>query len=272
MYIEQKGNAEVQQILTDLKEGKLDNNQYVEKDGILCHRQVTRNGEEMIRYFVPRQSRLGLLKLFHDEQCHIGIDKTVDSIYKHFWFPRLRQFARNYIRHCLVCAVKKTRTGPFQGTVLSPERPSGPFHAVHVDCLGPLPVSSTKHKHILVLVDAFSKYCNLIPLKTVTAEETKEGLQRFIECFGTPKVVIMDSGTNFHNSSVCKFLDEWQIQYHFITPDIHRANGQVERYMRTIMNLLRIETRLRAEWPSVLWKIELVLNTTIQKTTNTSPL
>ncbi|KAJ3626841.1 hypothetical protein MTP99_017309 [Tenebrio molitor] len=35
--------------------------------------------------------------------------------------------------------------------------------------------------------------------------------------------------------------------------------------MRTIMNLIRIETQIREEWPNVLWKIRLVLNTTIQK-------
>jgi hypothetical protein len=70
---------------------------------------------------------------------------------------------------------------------------------------------------------------------------------------------------NFHNLSVCKFLGEWNIQYHFIIPDVHRANGQVERYMRTIMNLIRIETEVRKEWPSALWKFQLVLNTTVQK-------
>jgi hypothetical protein len=269
LHIEQKGNAEVQQMISDLLEGKLDHKQYVVKDGLLCHQWAV-NNETVVRYFVPRQSRLGLLRIFHDEQCHVGVDKTVDSILKHFWFPRLRTFVRNYVKHCLVCAVKKTRSGPLQGPIRLPDKPSNPIHTIHVDCLGPLPVSSEKYK--LVVVDAFTKYCNLIPLKTVTADETRHSLQGFISCFGTPKVVIMDSGTNFHNLSVCKFFDDHNIQYHFITPDIHRANGQVERYMRTIMNLIRIETTVRSEWPSVLWKIQLVLNTTVQKAINMSPL
>ncbi|CAH1379986.1 hypothetical protein MTP99_003829 [Tenebrio molitor] len=42
--------------------------------------------------------------------------------------------------------------------------------------------------------------------------------------------------------------------------------------MRTIMNLIRIETRVRSEWPNVLWKIQLVLNTTIHKSTKMTPL
>ncbi len=272
LHIQQKGDAEVQQMISDLREGKLDPKQYVEKDGLLFHQNIAPNKSKTMRFFVPRQSRLGLLRLFHDEQCHIGTDKTIASIMQHFWFPRLRRFVQNYVKHCLVCAVKKTRTGPLQGFVRVPEKPSTPFHIVHVDCLGPLPVSSQKFKYVLVMIDAFTKYCHLTPLKSVTAAETQQAFQTFIGSFGTPRVIVSDSGTNFHNLSLCRFLDELCIEYHFITPDVHRANGQVERYMRTLMNLIRIETRVRSEWPNVLWKIQLVLNTTVQKSTNTTPM
>lgn len=62
------------------------------------------------------------------------------------------------------------------------------------------------------------------------------------------------------------------MNYHFVTPGVHRGNGQVERYMRTIMNLLRIETTMQSEWSKHLWKIQLVLNTTVQKTIGVTPL
>jgi hypothetical protein len=42
--------------------------------------------------------------------------------------------------------------------------------------------------------------------------------------------------------------------------------------MRTIMNLIRIEVSVQSEWWSHLWKIQLVLNTTIQKTIEMTPL
>jgi hypothetical protein len=150
--------------------------QYLEKDGLLYHQQVS-GKSKVLRYFVPRQNRLGLLRLFYDEQCHVGADKTIASINKHFWFPHLRQFVHKYVKHCLACAVKKTRTGPLQGFIRSPEKPTVPLHVVHIDCLGPLSVSSQKYKYVLVVVDAFTKYCHLIPLKSVTAYETQQALQ-----------------------------------------------------------------------------------------------
>jgi hypothetical protein len=95
----------------------------------------------------------------------------------------------------MVMALASPDNGPMQGAILLRAKPSTPINTVHIDCLGPLPASSDKFKHILVLVDAFTKYCKLIPLKTVKAHETQQALQNFISSFGTPKVMIMDGGS-----------------------------------------------------------------------------
>jgi len=70
-----------------------------------------------------------------------------------------------------------------------------------------------------------------------------------------------------------KYLNLWNIEYHYgITSDVHRGNGQVERYMKSIMNMIRIETKVQSKWSSELWKVQLVLNTTVQKSTKMSPI
>lgn len=184
----------------------------------------------------------------------------------------MRYFVAKYIKHCLICAVKKTRSGPLQGFITNVDKPTEPMNTIHADCLGPLESTSEGFKHILVLIDAFTKYCVLLPLKSVKAEETRQAFQLFISLFGTPKQITMDAGKNFKNLSLPQYLDSVGINYHYTTPDVHRSNGQVERYMRTIMNFLRIETKIRSEWSSTLWKIQLVLNTTIQKAIGTTPL
>ena len=84
-YIEQKGNDEVQDLLEQLKNGNLDSNQYVKKDGMLYHKQINADGTQNLQWFVPKQSRLGILRIFQDEQCHIGPDKTLESIREQFW-------------------------------------------------------------------------------------------------------------------------------------------------------------------------------------------
>ncbi|KAF9410705.1 hypothetical protein HW555_010297 [Spodoptera exigua] len=60
---------------------------------------------------------------------------------------------------------------------------------------------------------------------------------------------------------------------HYITPEMHHANGQVERYVRTLLNMLRVETyNKKSKWSEELWRLQLVLNVTKQKTTQASPL
>lgn len=140
------------------------------------------------------------------------------------------------------------------------------MQVLHADYLRPLKTTSEIYKHVLVQVsDSFTKYCVLQPLKIVRAEETRLAFQSFIALFGTPKEIIMNAGTNFRNLSLPEYLDLLYVSYHYTTPNIHRSNGQVERYMRTIMNLIRVETSIKLEWSKTLWKIQLVLNTTIQK-------
>nr|XP_012151311.1 PREDICTED: uncharacterized protein LOC105663895 [Megachile rotundata] len=54
---------------------------------------------------------------------------------------------------------------------------------------------------------------------------------------------------------------------------MHQSNGQVERYCRTVLNMIRVEANFRQEaWSDVLWKIQLTLNLTKQKSTQYSPL
>ncbi|XP_075990380.1 uncharacterized protein LOC142986034 [Anticarsia gemmatalis] len=77
----------------------------------------------------------------------------------------------------------------------------------------------------------------------------------------------------FESSEFSKFLTELGCDIHFITPEMHNANGQAERYVRTVLNMLRVEVSNKlSAWPDKLWKLQLVINMTKQKTTQSSAL
>jgi len=54
----------------------------------------------------------------------------------------------------------------------------------------------------------------------------------------------MDAGLNFKNTSLPKCFNLWNIGYYYVTPDVHRGNRQVDRCMRTIMNMIKIVTKV----------------------------
>lgn len=67
-------------------------------------------------------------------------------------------------------------------------------------------------------------------------------------------------------------LSKLSIQHHLIAKGAPRGNGQVERYVSTVLDLLRSEITDKSEWTSAIFKVQTALNTSVQKTTGFSPL
>jgi hypothetical protein len=66
-----------------------------------------------------------------------------------------------------------------------------------------------------------------------------------------------------------------RIELHLIAKSAPRGNGQVERYVSTVLDLLRTEIEskpAKSEWTSVIPKLQFTLNNTVQKSTGFSPL
>jgi transposase InsO family protein len=84
-----------------------------------------------------------------------------------------------------------------------------PFETLGLDFMGPiLPHSPLGNNHILVITDYFTKWVEVIPLRTTSALVTAKALMdRVILYHGPPKTVVTDRGPNFTSelfSSLCK--------------------------------------------------------------------
>lgn len=267
----QKRDSETLNILEKLREGRLTHD-YFCQDGILFRKINPSQNPPLFRAFIPKGSRLGLLRLFHDEQCHIGADKTFNKINHFFWFPKMAKFVKKYCDHCLKCIVGKTHSGAKQGLLHPIDKKPIPFETVHADCVGPFPVSPDGFKQLLLIIDAFTKFLFLIPLKTLSGPETCDVLRIYLSMFGITKTFISDRGTNFTDNSVKKLLQDLGIKQHLIAKGTPRGNGQVERYVGTVLNLLRTDIENKSEWPNAISKLQTTLNTTVQKTTGFTPI
>lgn len=270
--IAQAADEETLKLLQKLKDGDLDSSRYVVRSDVLYYKMDVVGEQSRYLCYVPKGHRLSLLRVFHDEHQHIGIDKTIDLVLKHFWFPKLRQFVRKYIQHCVVClSHKKIPRQPSQ-PIESWNKPCTPFDTVHSDVLGPLP-DSKGFKYVVLIVDAFTKYCLIYPIRKQDTNELKAIFERAISLFGSPKLIVADRGRMYESTSFVSWVKELGCEMHFITPEMHRSNGQVERYCRTVMNMIRVESNFRKEsWSDILWKIQLTLNMTTQKSIKCSPL
>ncbi|XP_063836299.1 uncharacterized protein LOC135085432 [Ostrinia nubilalis] len=86
-------------------------------------------------------------------------------------------------------------------------------------------------------------------------------------------MIVCDRGRMFESAAFHNWVQDMGSTVHYITPEMHRENGQAERYCRTVLNMLRVEVRSKGtKWSDALWKVQLVLNITKHATTQTSAL
>uniref|UniRef100_A0A182XQ23 Integrase catalytic domain-containing protein n=1 Tax=Anopheles quadriannulatus TaxID=34691 RepID=A0A182XQ23_ANOQN len=72
-----------------------------------------------------------------------------------------------------------------------------PFDTLHIDHLGPLPLTKSKKKYILVVIDTFTKFTKLYATRSTGSQEVCNALKQYISYYSRPKRIISDPGTCF---------------------------------------------------------------------------
>ena len=116
---------------------------------------------------------------------------------------------------------------------------SYPMQIVATDLVGPLPESDTGNRYILVVADYFTRYMEAFPLPNQEATTVARKLvdEIFLR-FSTPEQLHSDQGRQFEGqliTEVCKLLN---INKTRTTPYHPQWDGLVERFNRTLLNML----------------------------------
>ena len=149
-----------------------------------------------------------------------------------------RQDVRTFIRHC-PCCQKMARlkipihTRPF--TIAS----YGLWDCVAMDAIGPFPISRENNKYLMVIIDTFSRYVELIPIKDTTAASAVAAIIPFIGRYGIPSVFLTDNATQFVNATVKELMAQIDCNHITIHPHSHEENGIVERINREVKKHIR---------------------------------
>lgn len=242
---------------------------FVLDDG-LVYRQ--RDGGRSLLY-VPREMETKIIRQAHDKTCHMGVNKCVDQIKMHYWFPKLKEKVEHFVKNCIQCVVNTIPPHCSNRTLHSIPKKPIPFDTIHVDHFGPLPSLISKKKHILVVVDAFTKYVKLYACITTNTKEVVASLDNYIEYYGRPRRLIGDRGTAFTSSEFESYLEENNIEHVKNATNSPQANGQVERVNRIIKAMLAktSEPIQHSNWHKLLRKIEYAINNSVHSSTKQTP-
>lgn len=119
-----------------------------------------------------------------------------------------------------------------------------PFQVISMDLIGPLPRSTKQNTMLLVVVDWFSKYCFLQPMRQATSSKITSFVENnvFLE-HGVPEIVIVDNDPKFAGKEFKKLIDRYGIKKLWFNARYHPQNNPTERVNKVIGNALRAFTR-----------------------------
>ena len=149
---------------------------------------------------------------------------------------------------------------------------SKPWQVVLADCMGPFPSSARGNEHLLIFLDAFTRWIECVPIKKKNAATIKRQLEeRVFLRHGTPEIFHSDNGTEFKNRVIDLFLAERGVT-HTTTPPYHAQANPVERVNRTFKTMLVsfIEGK-HSTWDVHIPELMFAYNTAVQESTGMSP-
>ncbi|XP_076454791.1 uncharacterized protein LOC143289631 [Babylonia areolata] len=209
------------------------------RKGIL-YREYRQAKTEYSQVVVPAQLRQGVMKLAHEPPMggHQGGKKTLDRIWKQFFWPGMCADVRRFVSSCDQC--QKVSPKPQRVPLGKMPLIDTPFERVAVDLVGPItPASGSGNRYILVVVDYATRYPEAVPLKTVEATTVAEALWEVWTRVGVPSEILTDRGTQFMSDVMKQMERLLSIRGLATTPYHAQGNGLVERYNGVLKTALR---------------------------------
>ena len=168
---------------------------------------------------------------------------------------------QSVVSSCLGCQLRsdyRTRKVP-QGKIES----ASPWDMLSMDVMGPFISSRKGERYILSIIDCFSKYLILVPLRDHTAPTVSRSLyERVVGYFGCLRKILSDRVTEFTGRIWVELMNLLGVQQVLTSPYYPQGNGIVERSHRTIHNLLRahLSNREDENWVGLLPGVMLTFN------------
>ena len=114
---------------------------------------------------------------------------------------------------------------------------------MHLDLVGPLPLTDNKNKYILTCIVSFSRFgiCTAIPDKSM-ATVARSFVDNVIGVYGAIKTLYGDRGLEFSDKDFKAAVRGLGVNQNFTTAFHPAANEMCERLNRTLAEILRCMT------------------------------
>jgi len=211
------------------------------RNDVLCRKYESTDGLHVTWQIVlPHSLRKEFISVVHAgiNGGHLGRSKTEAQLSQRVYWPGWTNDVRTELKKCAPCAQYHRGKAPKQ-TQLHPFTGGEPFEVIAIDITGKHPRSSRGNEYILTVIDLFSKWVEVFPLRNHTAPVVAKTLMdNFITRYGAPKRLISDQGPEFESELFQELCRRMEIDKIRTSPYKPTTNGSVERFHKTLNSML----------------------------------
>jgi transposase InsO family protein len=185
----------------------------------------------------------------------------------------LRTYIKEFIDKCPVCQKLSTLKVPIQAHTFTTATYE-PHQRLNMDTIGPFPDDDDGYCYILVIIDTFTRWIELFPIKSTTAAETAQILLQHFGRFGQAQEIQHDNGSQFVNSIIAELslllgIDQKRTLAYSSEENaiVERANKEVLRHLRAIL----MDRKVKEQWRIYLPFVQRIMNSAVSLSTGVSP-
>ena len=226
-------------------------NTLVVESGLLRHVSEGRHSSCIV---VPPLLRDDVVRSLH-VPAHHGFESTLRRITQRFWWPRICGDVSAFVRACEVCDRDRC-SNPNPRTSLGQLPADNPFAVLYIDIVGGQGSLSLgfSFKSILSMIDGLTGWAEAVPMEDQRAVTVAHAVYaEWIARYGVPEQIYSDRGTQFESALFEELCIAFGIYKTRTTPYRPQANGNCERFNRTLITMLRRAVQKRPyDWEPLL--------------------
>eukprot|EP00731_Ephydatia_muelleri_P031295 Em0022g809a len=227
-----------------------------------------------LQLVLPYSLHCEVLKELHEGAVggHLGESKMLGRLKERFYWPSCSEAVSDWCKSCIKCATRKT-TVPKPRAGLQTIRAGYPMQIVCVDIMGPLPETERRSKYVLVVADYYTKWVEVygIPNQEATTVAVKLVDEMFCR-FSPPEQLHSDQGRQFESQLIKEICNLLHIRKSHTTPYRPQGNGMVERFNRTLLDMLAtVVGDHPSDWEMYIRKLCFAYNTSTHSSTGFTP-
>ena len=172
---------------------------------------------------------------------HPGSTKMYHTLREHYWWKGMKKEIAYFVSRCLTCQQVKAEHQKPAGKIQPFPIPVWKWDKITMDFVTGLPRTQRQHDAIWVIVDRLTKsaHCLLVSNDDSLDKLAQLYMEDIVRLHGVPLSIVSDRDPRFTSRFWSRLQDVMGTRLHFSTAFHPQTDGQSERTIQTLEDMLR---------------------------------